>query len=450
MKPKKTVETRQQGLFQSRLDSQIDSKHPLVTLAKELDWDALDEKFGKSYSPDPSRPGLPTRLMAGLTYLKYERNLSDERVVAEFLENVYFQYFCGYEFLQTEAPLHPTSLVKWRKRFGEEGAEALLIETIKLAIKKQVLSEKDFEKVIVDTTVQEKAIAFPTDIKLCSDALDKIVEGAKKRNVKLRQSYKKKKKKAVQKYHKLSRGNKKKKAKKELKSVRNYLGRVIRDVRRKWTPIPGDPSDIGFAQFLDLAERVYNQRPKDKNKVYSLWAPEVECIGKGKAHKKYEFGVKVSFTTTSNSNWIVGAKALHGNPFDGHTLETAIKQTEKLTGYSLKDIYVDRGYKGHGLDLGKYNVHIAGGKNEYKTRASKKWMKRRQAIEPIIGHAKNDHRMDKNFLHQIRGDQINCILAAAGFNFKKLIRAFFVSIFQEDILAEIASSSRLSSLRRAA
>ncbi|MCR4317762.1 MAG: IS5 family transposase [Planctomycetes bacterium] len=450
MKPKKTIETLQQGLFQSRLDSQLDMKHPLVTLAGEFDWNFLEEHFGANYSPEPSRPGLPTRLLVALTYLKYLRNLSDESVVEEFIENSYFQYFCGYEFFQIKAPLHPTSLGKWRKRFGEEGAEALLIETIKLAIKKDLITEKDLEKVIVDTTVQEKAIAFPTDIKLCSDALDKVVAGAQERKVKLRQSYKRKKKKAVRAYGTLKHGGNHKMAAKELKKVRNYLGRSIRDVRRKWTPIAGDPSDKGFAQFLDIAERICNQRRKDKNKIYSLWAPEVECIGKGKAHKKYEFGVKVSFITTAKSNWIVGAKALHGNPYDGHSLKDAIEQTEKLTGYSPKDIYVDKGYKGVTIDLSKYDVHMSGGKKEYRTRAMTKWMKRRQAIEPVIGHAKNDHRMDRNFLHEIRGDQINCILAAAGFNLKKLIRAFFVSIFLEDILAEMSSFSRPRDVLRAA
>lgn len=419
MKPKSVSLEGQSNLYQSRLDQILNLKHPLFILAKQIRWEYFEKEFGAYYVESMGRPGLPVRLVVGLHYLKHTYNESDESVVERFLENPYWQYFCGYEFFQHELPLDPSSLVKWRQRVGRGGMEKLLKETIETAKRKELIKKKHIAKVNVDTTVQEKAIAFPTDARLYHKMRESLVREAKKQGIQLRQSYERLGKKALFKQGSYSHSRKPKKARKETRKLRSYLGRVIRDIRRKVT----EP-DNELKRLLLLAERISNQQMKDKNKVYSVHAPEVECISKGKAHRKYEFGCKVSMVSTSKENWIVAIDAVHGNPYDGHTLEGALNGTKKITGWKPQEAYCDKGYRGVRKLIDGIKVCLTKGKKKSFTRTEWKWLKRRSAIEPIFSHLKSDNRMERNYLKGKEGDRINAILSGCGFNMRKLIRAF--------------------------
>ena len=418
MKPQDSqAKSPQENLFQSRLDQQLNPKHPLFQLAQKFDWSYFEQEFGSFYSEEMGRPGAPTRLLVGLHYLKHTYNESDESVVEKWVENPYWQYFCGYEYFQHKLPCHPTLLVKWRQRIKAEGVEKMLKEILSTAVRNATLDAKEVERVNVDTTVQEKAIAFPTDARLYEKARTAVVREAQQASVKLRQSYKRVGKNALYNQSRYARAQQINKAKKETKKLRNFLGRVLRDVERK-LPKPSEK----FKDLLANATRIHTQEKNDKQKLYSVHAPEVECIAKGKAHKKYEFGCKVAFVTTSKSNWIVGVEAHHGNPYDGATLKASINQTERLTGIRPKEVFVDRGYRGKAHHPEDVKVHIAG---QHKARgALKKHFKRRNAIEPVIGHEKQDHGLGRNHLKGQEGDRINALLSGCGFNLRKLLRAF--------------------------
>ncbi len=425
MKPKKPQQQDQAELFRSRLDQILDHKHPLFLLANQIDWSVFDSKFGRLYA-DKGRPALPTRLMVGLHYLKHAFNESDESVVARLLENPYWQYFCGFEFFIHRLPLDPSSLVRWRKRIGPKNMEQLLVETLETAKRGKHLTEAHMERVNVDTTVQEKAIAYPTDARLYHKARVLLVKAAKDREIPLRQSYLRLGKRALIMSGRYAHARQMNRAQREQKKLKIYLGRVYRDILRK-CPQP----DTQLAELQDKAQRLLTQQRQDKNKLYSLHAPEVECISKGKVHKKYEFGCKVSLATTSRDNWIVGALALHNNPFDGHTLKGALEQVERLVGWVVGNAYCDKGYKGNPKQLGETLVHLATRRKSSMKPSEWRWFKRRSAIEPVIGHAKGDHRMDRNYLKGTDGDKMNAILAACGFNLRKLLRALLWLLFKE-------------------
>lgn len=425
MIPKRTSETISQGdLFRSKLEQILDHSHPLYRLAGQIQWSVFEEAFGSLYVEDNGRPGLPIRLMVGLHYLKHAFNESDESVVAKLLENPYWQYFCGFEYFQHRLPLDPSSMTRWRQRIGPEGMKKMLGETLETAKRGNLLKEQHMDRVNVDTTVQEKAIAFPTDARLYDKARRALVRAAEERGVKLRQSYPRLGKRALLMQGRYAHARQMKRAKRETRKLKTYLGRVIRDIRRK-QPKP----DKELAILLHRAERIHKQKRNDKNKLYSMHAPEVECIAKGKAHKKYEFGCKVSVASTSKDNWIVGVEALHDNPYDGHTIKGALEQIKRLTGWEAETAYCDRGYQGNPKKLDETNIHVCRGRKKSMTRTVWKWVKRRAAIEPIIGHLKSDNRMERNHLKGIDGDRINALLAGCGFNIRKLLRELFGFIF---------------------
>lgn len=425
MQPKASG-TDQGDLFRSRLDQILNRRHSLYRLADSIDWSFFEREFGSLYTENFGRPGLPIRLLVGLHYLKHAYNVSDESVVDQFLENPYWQYFCGFEYFQHEFPLDPTTLVKWRKRIGSKGMEKLLQVTIETAKSKGHVTEKHLERVNVDTTVQEKAIAYPTDSRLYHKARNILVRLAKRTGIELRQTYERLGKRAFIMQGRYSHARQMKRAKKEQKRLKTFLGRVVRDIRRKC------PAPEGLlATMLERSERLLRQQRNDKNKLYSLHAPEVECIAKGKAHKKYEFGCKVSLVSTSKGNWIIGAQAVHGNPYDGHTLKKSLKQAREISGWQPQHAYCDKGYKGVPNVLGGTDIHLANKKKRSMKASEWQWYKRRSAIEPIIGHAKSDHRMDRNYLKGEEGDKINAILAGCGFNIRKLLRAILLWLFKE-------------------
>ena len=419
MKPKTTA-TNQFDLFRAHFRQILNLEHPLCRLAASIDWPGFERQFADSYSEDMGRPGNAIRLMVGLHYLKHAFDESDESVVERWVENPYWQYFCGYEYMQHEPPIHPTSLVKWRQRVGADRLEALLAETIRLALQLKQVTARQIEKITVDTTVQEKAIAFPTDARLYTKMLLRLVNLAKQRGLPLRQSYIRTAPKLLKQQGRYAHAKQFKRAKKCTKTLHTLLGRVVRDIGRKAAVV-----DEKLATFLERAERLLAQRPQSKDKLYSIDAPEVECISKGKAHKRYEFGCKVSVALTNECNWIVGVQALHGNPYDGHTLAGAIEQVQRLTGRAVKEAFVDRGYRGHDY-TGSAQVHITGRKGPAPAGlALRKRKKRRSAVEPKIGHLKSDHRMNRNFLKGVNGDRINALLAGIGANLRKLLAAFW-------------------------
>jgi transposase, IS5 family len=427
VKPDKSpIEVDQSDLFRSRLSSILDHRHPLYVLAESIDWERFDREFGLLYSEKMGRPGLATRLMVGLHYVKYLCDVSDERVVEGFIENPYWQYFCGMEYFVHELPCDPTSLVKWRKRIGVAGAEKLLEETIETAKREGGLKTVEVKRVNVDTTVQEKAIAYPTDARLYEKARRRLVKEAKQEGIVLRQSYARLGPRALRMQGQYAHARQVKRARKETKKLKVMLGRVIRDIRRK-PEESGKKLSEKLQESLRIAELINQQQKDDKGKIYSMHAPEVECIAKGKVHKKYEFGCKVSVATTSKSNWVVGIDAVHGNPYDGKTLKETHQQVEKLTGQKVEEIFVDKGYKGTAHHPEGVKVYLAGRKLKG---ILKKLLKRRSAIEPVIGHLKHDHRMERNHLLGKDGDRINAMLVGSGFNLRKLLGVFFCLIFR--------------------
>ncbi len=445
MKPRERRETGEGDLFRARLDAIINLRHPLVVLAREVDWAFLERTFGEVYTDGPGAPPLPTRLMAGLMILKYTHDLSDEVLCARWVENPYYQFFCGEEFFQHALVFDRTSLTNWRKRMGEEKMKALLQESLAVATKTGAVKPSELSAVIVDTTVQPKNVMFPTDARLLNRAREKLVRLAQRHGVRLRQSYARVGKFALIKHQRYAHAKQFKRAGRALKTLRTYLGRVIRDISRK---IAGDErlEETVFKDILLLARRVHQQKQHQRGpKVYSLHAPEVECIGKGKAHRPYEFGVKVSVATTlahaKGGQFVTHVKALPGNPYDGHTLATIIPDMEALIGNTLRRIVADRGYRGHNAALDhKFKVFIAGQKRRM-TPALKRQMRRRSAVEPVIGHLKEEHRMGRNYLWHRQGDAINAVLAAAGYNFSRLVR--WLRLLLREILAALIAVSAL-------
>src|SRR6202521_1392714 len=296
MRPRERRETGKQDLFRSRLDQIIDLNHALAKLARTIDWGFLEERFGAVYTDGSGQPPLPTRLMAGLAILKHTFDLSDEALCDRWVENPYYQYLCGEEFFQHRLIFDRSSLTRWRQRMGEDKLAALLQESLSVAHKTGALASKDLERVVVDTTVQPKAIAHPTDARVCHRGLEKLVDLAQRNEVQLRQSYRRVAKRAAIMVGRYIHAHQFKRARRQLKFLRIRLGRVIRDIRRN---IAGDERlKERFATLLALAHRVRFQDHRQRgHKVYALHAPEVECIGKGKARAPYEFGCKVSIAT---------------------------------------------------------------------------------------------------------------------------------------------------------
>jgi len=433
MHPRKRRETGQSDLLRSRLDAIIDMNHALVKLARTVDWGFLEGRFGEVYSDKPGHPPLPTRLMAGLAILKHTYDLSDEVLCERWVENPYYQFFCGEEFFQHRLVFDRSSLTRWRQRMGEEKLQALIQESLSIATRTKAIKPSELSQVIVDTTVQPKNVMFPTDAKLLNRAREILVRLADKHGVALRQSYRRVGKLALIQHQRYAHAKQFKRANRSLRKLRTYLGRVIRDIGRK---IDGnDLLQTAFDRVLTLARSVRDQKQHQRGyKVYSLHAPEVECIGKGKAHRPYEFGVKVSVATTlshaKGGQFVTHVKAMPGKPYDGHTLATVIPDMEALIGNTIERVIADKGYRGHNAPPDyKFRVFIAGQKRRM-TPKIKREMRRRAAVEPVIGHLKAEHRMDRNYLAHRAGDVINAVLAAAGYNFRLLLRWLKLLLFQ--------------------
>ena len=421
----KSPDQRQLNLFAQRLADQLNPKHPLCRLAAKIPWDVLEDEFSKHYS-QTGRSAHPVRLMVGLLILKQLRNLSDEAVVERWVENGYYQYFCGEAFFQWELPCHPTDLVYFRRRIGEEGIKRILQISIDLHGAKSRERE-----LLIDSTVQEKNITFPTDTKLYSKIAEKCVAIAEQEGVKLRQTYRRTLKKLVLAQRFRSHPKNYKKAKKAARKLKTIAGRLMRDLGRKLSV-----NAYGhYSSFFKIFEQVLDQQRNSSNKIYSIHEPEVYCIGKGKAHKKYEFGAKASIAVTKNSGIIVGAVSHPQNIHDSKTLVDVISQSSELRGQCPTVAICDRGYRGKSK-VGETQILIPkpSGKRAtaYQRQKARERFRKRAGIEPIIGHLKSDYRLMRNFLKGSVGDSINLMLAAAAFNFKKWMREvqlFFAAIF---------------------
>jgi len=420
MLPKKPERTAFE-LFQSQLDNMIDLDHPLVKLAGLIDWARFDEAFGRFYTPMKGRRGLPTRLMAGLHLLKHMDGLSDEAVCARWVENPYWQFFCGEQHFRHKPPFDRSSMTRWCGRIGPEKLELLLAETIAVATRTQAVTPQACTRVTIDTTVQTKAVAHPTDSHLLLRGVEWLNRLAKKHDIKLRQSFLRVTRRARVNVSRLMHGRGHAQAMRWVRKMWTWLGRLDRDIARK---IAGDTTlESVFAVARNRVGRLLAQKRDDKNKLYALHAPEVECIGKGKARSRYEFGVKTSIAATNartaGGQFIIGMQALPGSPYDGHTVSDQIEQIERLTGIAVERAYLDRGYRGHGHE-GTAKIYISRMRG-ITSPTIRRELKRRSAIESIIGHTKANGLLERNHLAGAQGDAINALLVAAGHNMRLLV-----------------------------
>ena len=436
--------------FRARLDQMIDLRHPLAVLASRMPWSQIEaslapvfahrdrkgrlsegaDMFGPTMAvagagiSNAGRPRLPIRLMVALLYLKHAYNESDESLVERWAQDVYFQFFSGQVYFEPRLPCDPAQISRFRRVLGEAGVEQLLKTTIEAAVDMGAVKKTEFERVIVDTTVQEKAIAHPTDSRLLEVSREKVTRLAKRAGIQLKQTYEREGKTLRRRAGGYAHAKQFKRLRTVLKRQRTILGRLLREVRRKMGGL-ADETRAKLETWVQRAERIHRQRPKDKNKLYALHAPEAECISKGKARQPYEFGVKVSLAVTHQHGLMVGARSFPGNPYDGHTLAAQIEQTNNLLqdiGVKPTTAIVDLGYRGVDKEVAPVEI-IHRGKFKSLTPKQQTWLKRRQAIEPLIGHTKADHRMDSCWLKGADGDALHAVLCAAGFNIRWLLRA---------------------------
>lgn len=436
MKPKNRGNDKDSDLVHPKLVSFIDKRHEWVQLAHKIDWNRWDKYIASLYS-DVGRPGCNVRLLTGLHLLKYSFKLSDEEVCERWVENPYFQYFCGEKHFCYELPIDRSSMSKFRKRVGEEFLEEILADSLNVAINAGALKEKHLRRVVVDTTVQPKAIAFPLDVRLMYKAMISLGKLARKHGLKLRQSYVRKGKEALISYGRYRHAKQFRRAKRAKRYIKHRLGRVIRDISRGLNK-QTDLTEY-FKEALVIAKKIYDSPKAGKDKCYSFHAPEVECIGKGKVHKQYEFGCKVSIMTHVNpakgGHFVLHAKALPGNPYDGHTLAPVLEEYSIQSGVIPERIYVDKGYKGHEYPY-KHKVFKSGQKRGV-TKLIKRELRRRSVVEPVIGHMKSDGLLQRNYLKGKLGDKLNVLLCAIGHNFRLLLRflkkkRFFIFLFLQD------------------
>ena len=436
--------------FRGRLDAMIDLRHPLAVLTGRMPWNEIEAALAPAFArrdrvgrveeesdlfgttaqlagagvSNAGRPRLPIRLMVSLLYLKHAFNESDASIIERWSENVYFQFFSGMVYFEPKLPCDPAQITRFRRVLGEAGVEQLLKTTIEAAVDMGAIKKAEFERVIVDTTVMEKAIAHPTDSRLLEVAREKIARLAKREGIALKMTHEREGRTLRRRAGGYAHAKQFKRLKRVLRRQRTILGCLLREVRRKMVSLATE-AQHRLNVWLERAERIHTQRPKDKAKLYALHAPEAECIGKGKARKPYEFGVKVSLAVTHKQGLMVGARAYPGNPYDGNTLPDQIEQTTALLqdiGVKPEVAVVDLGFRGDQAASAPVEL-IHRGKYKTLSATQRKWLKRRQAIEPLIGHTKSDHGMQRCWLKGAEGDALQAVLCAAGFNIRWLLRA---------------------------
>ena len=403
------------SLFSS-LSDLLNSSHPLYKLADKIDWAKFDTAFEPLYSQNNGRPAKPIRLMCGLLILKHLRNLSDESVVEQWSENAYYQYFCGMQEFTPCAPCASSELVHFRNRIGEKGIELIFQESIR--VNNEDDDDHHHDTAFIDSTVQEKNITFPTDAKLHKKIIRKVLDIVQQLELPLRQSYTFVLKRIYRDQRFRNHPKNRNKALKADKKLRTIAGRLVRELKRNLG------EDSCYSGLIERFEAILSQRRNSRKKIYSIHEPEVECISKGKEHKKYEFGNKVSIIR-SVTGIILGAQSFR-NEYDGHTIEASLAQVERLTRRKIKILAGDRGYRGK-KEINGTQVLIPDtpkpSDSRYQKRKKHKLFCKRAGIEATIGHLKSDHRLGRNFYKGLIGDAINILLAAAAYNFKRAMKA---------------------------
>ena len=414
----------QASLFQILLRDIVNPDHPLVLLTHAIDWEALETMFVDCYCQDNGRPACPIRVMVGLQYLRAIEGISDDDILAHWCENPYWQYFTGGTYFEHEPPTDQATMSRWRKRISEKGVEALFHEIIKTGLRTKAIKPAELKHVNVDTTVQPNNIRFPTDARLYDRARERLVKQARKEGITLERSYVRKSKQLLRRQGNYAHAKQFKRAQKMTNKIKGFLLNVVDDIAAAPTCSPH------MAGLLLLARRLLAQKRDDKNKLYSIHEPQTECIAKGKAHKPYEFGVKTGLVSTAKAGWVVGVQTFPGNPYDGHTLDAMLAQSERFCGVSHTMAACDLGYRGHTY-TGPCDIQVVKRSRRGLARGLLRWWKRRSAIEPVIGHMKREHGLGCNMLHGELGEKQNAFFAAIGFNLMKLLRAlacFFVFI----------------------
>ena len=417
------------GTLFSSLDDLLNQQHSLYKLSDLIHWGKFEEAFTPLYCSDNGRPAKPIRLMCGLLILKHLRNISDESVVEQWSENAYFQYFCGMHEFVPSYPCNASELVHFRNRIGEKGIELILAESIRVNNDKN--DDEHHDTAFIDSTVQEKNVTFPTDAKLHKKIIAKILKIVSDLNLPLRQSYTFKLKGIYRDQRFRNHPKNRKKAIRADKRLRTIAGRLLRELKRNLG------ENRQYDKLLDLFNTILLQRRNSPKKIYSIHEPEVQCISKGKEHKKYEFGNKVSIIR-SITGVILGASSFR-NEYDGHTIGKSLEQVHRLTGKTIKRLAGDRGYRGE-KEVNGTQILIPDtpkAKDTYYQRKKKhKLFCKRAGIEPTIGHLKTDYRLGRNFYKGVFGDSINVMLAAAAYNFKRAMKVLLclIKIFSETFL----------------
>lgn len=411
-------------LFETDLLLQLDRSDPLLQLALEIPWFEFDEAFSIHYSEGLGAPSKPIRLLVGLLILKQLENLSDEAVVLQWKRNPYYQAFCGMKEFQRRLPCHSTELVHFRKRIGAEGVERIFQMSVGLH------GEAALEDTVhIDTTVQEKNIAYPTDSKLAIRIINRLNKIAQAHGVQQRRTFVKEVKSLRLAIRHFRHVTKRAKAKRALKRLRTIAGILIRELRRE---LPQYCLFECYQQDFLMYERILRQQSKDTNKIYSLHEPQVYCVAKGKDHKQYEYGSKASIASTAQGNLIVGVVSHEQNRHDNHTLPEILRHVEASRGKAVKQAVCDRGYRGK-REVNGTSIILPGKALKQDTRyqrdKKRKQCRRRAAIEPIIGHLKSDFRLIRNYLKGAIGDRINLLMAACAWNLRQWLLAILWLFF---------------------
>ena len=424
--------TSQKNLFYGSLMDMLDTNDPLIQLADTIPWSKFEIEFKKYYTGE-GRPPKPIRLMVGILLLKQLKNLSDESIVEYWKQNPYFQYFCGFSDYQASVPCHPTELVKFRNRIGKKGMEFIF----KMSVELHGTAAEE-SQVIVDSTVQESNMTFPTDGKLAIKIVIHLIRIAKKENIKLRRSFKKEVKELRILLRFFRHPRKLKKALGAMKRLREIAKITLRDIDRKFK----DNMELHtkYSEVFYLYMRVLLQEKNTPNKIYSLHELDAYAINKGKDHKGYEFGTKASIVTTKDTCIIVGVAAHQTNIHDSKTLQEVLTNATNNRSTPIAEAICDRGYRGTKevkIEEDTIEISIPGTVLKRDTLKQKEVkqekFRRRAAIEPIIGHMKSDYRMARNYLKGFTGDEINLLLAASAFNLKKWMNIYFYAVFLGDV-----------------
>lgn len=410
----KSPNQKQKELFRPLLSEFIDMSHELVLLSKTIDWNYFEKEFSVLYS-NTGQPAMPTRLMVGCLILKRIYNLGDETLALAWIMNPYMQYFCGEAYFQHEFPFDPSDFVHFRKRIGEQGIEKIFKHSVDIHGK-----QAKGKMLLSDTTVQENNTTFPTDAKLAKKVIDSCNSIAEKENLNQRQTYTRTSKQLLRETHNSMHPKRRKKAIKAQQKLKTLAGRQLRELER----LLDKQSIEKYKEQLALFWKALQQQKHDKNKIYSLHKPFTNCIAKGKAHKQYEFGNKIGLMVNPNNLLVIGVESFNGNPHDSKTIEPLLDQIERNFHYKPQEVVYDRGGRGkaqiNGVQISTPNKPLKRD-SQYAKRVKRRKFRRRAAIEPVIGHLKKYFRMEQNYLHGDKSPKINALLAAAGWNFKKMM-----------------------------